>query len=512
MDDDGNKIVGFMDIGTNSIHLLVVKFVPGTTGLEIAQDREVIRLGRSLYSEGTIDQEAIEKARIVADRFTKYAKTHGADEVIAFATCAAREANNREELIEALQSDGLEVRVIPGEEEARLIRLGVLGIEGPRENTLLLDIGGGSTELSLSNGREIIYLDSMPMGAVRYAYGYPYDPLKPLSYDEYASYQHHVDLYSYRSVRKVKEIGFKNVIGSSGTFEALAEICAVSRDGDNSYLTYDEVHQLMKRMRVMTTQERSKIPKLNPSRLDIILAGGAIAEELMLLFGIEKMKISRFGLKEGMKVDYLLSHGVVNVDVRESSVKSLAYRCQYNVTHAEHVRSDAEAIFDRMKELRMHFMTDNTRSLLGYAALLHDIGEFFSYNKHHINSFNIIVNSNMLGFSYKEIAAIALMTRYHHKKFPSANDPLFAEYGITDPSDIRQCILILRIADALDRHHTQSVENVKMSLSGDRFTMDLSSEEDIRMEIWKLNEYKGDFKNIFGKELVVTSEQKETDE
>lgn len=135
------KVVGFIDIGTNSIHLLVIKFYDGTLGTEIARDREVLRIGRSLYSKGVIDKDAIAKCGIIVKKFTAYAKKHGAEEVFAYATCAAREAENREELLAAIQTDGLEVRVIPGDEEARLIRLGVLGENGPREKTLLIDIG-----------------------------------------------------------------------------------------------------------------------------------------------------------------------------------------------------------------------------------------------------------------------------------------------------------------------------------------------------------------------------------
>ena len=498
---DDHKIVGFMDIGTNSIHLLVVEFIAGTTGAEIFHDKQSVRLGESLYKYGKIDKKVIDKCRLVTDRFTIAAKNLGASEVIAFATCAAREAENRSELLDALYSDGLDVRVIPGEEEARLIKLGILGASGPKENVLLIDIGGGSTEISISNGRENLYLDSLPMGAVRYSYGFPFDTNKPISDEEYKSYQRNVDLDSYRASKKVREIGFVKAIGSSGTLETLADLCSDSRNGDSTYFTLDELTPLMSRLRKMNSEERSNIPKMGQNRVDIIIAGGAIAEELMLKFGIKKIEISHSSLKEGMKIDYLLNHGIVNFNVRESSVKALATRCQYDQTHAEEVRDKAFLLFDQTKALKLHTMDDEQRSLLGYAAVLHDIGEFFNYQKHHVNSYNIITNSNMLGFDCEEINIIALMVRFHHKKFPTKDDSLFVESSHGNIMDIIRCILILRMADSMDRHHTRSVKDIKMVIHNSEVILELYSNEDIGMEIWKLEDLRHDFEIVFEKEL-----------
>ncbi|MFA7150262.1 MAG: Ppx/GppA phosphatase family protein [Candidatus Methanomethylophilaceae archaeon] len=505
--NDDHKIVGFMDIGTNSIHLLVVDFIPDTMGVEIFHDKQSIRLGESLYKLGRIDRDAIDRCRLVMDRFTTVAKSLGASEIIAFATCAAREAANRSELLDALCSGGLDVRVIPGEEEARLIRLGVLGAFGPRENTLLIDIGGGSTEVSISNGREYLYLDSLPVGAVRFSYSFPFDTNEPVSDEEYKSYQRNVYLNSYRASKRIREMGFVRAIGSSGTLETLADLCSEQRNGDSSYFTLDELKSLMPKLRKMDSEQRSKMPKMGQNRIDIIIAGGAIAEELMSRFGIQVLEISHSGLKEGMKIDYLLNHGIVNFDVRESSVKALATRCQYDRIHAEEVKDKAFLIFDRMKALGLHKMDDEKRSLLGYAAVLHDIGEFFNYQKHHVNSYNIIVNSNMLGFDYREINFIALVVRFHHKRFPSGDESLFAESNCNDIPDIIKCVMILRMADSMDRHHTRSVKDLDIDISDGEIVLKLYSDDDIGMEIWKLEDLRNNFKAVFGKQLRL--EQKE---
>ena len=496
------KTVGFIDIGTNSVHLLVVRFYDGTLGTEIARDREVLRIGRSLYSEGIIDEDAINKCGIIVKKFTAYAKKHGASEVIAYATCAAREAENSDELIDAIKTEGLEVRIIPGEEEARLISLGVLGENGPREKTLLIDIGGGSTEISIRKGRETLFIDSLPLGAVRFAYGFPYDCKKGLTYEEYSSYQHEVDLCAYRAMRRIKEIGFDRAVGSSGTFETLCDLCpSKERKGT---LALSALSERMESMMPMDIAERSKIPKLSEARADIIVAGGAIAEELMKGLGINEIEISHFGLKEGMMVDYRVNHGLCDIDVRESAIAELGFKCGYDRAHAMTVRRCARKIALRLNELGVCSLDAHMIQMLEYASQLHDIGEVFGYGKHHVMSHDILMNSSLVGFDIGEIQTMATMVRYHHKKMPSADDSAFRRLDERTSLALRQCILILRMADAMDRHRMQletdfTVEAVK----GNTIKFTLISEQDVSMERWKLEESATDFKILFDRKLSV---------
>ena len=163
---DEPETVGFIDVGTNSVHLLVVEFHNDSMGTPIYQDKEVVRLGESLYRDGRLDKAAIDKCSLVVSKFSQMSRGLGASKVYAYGTCACREADNRNELLEAIRKEGLDVRVIPGLEEARLISLGVFGPTGPRERTLEIDIGGGSTEIILRQGEENLFLDSLDMGAV----------------------------------------------------------------------------------------------------------------------------------------------------------------------------------------------------------------------------------------------------------------------------------------------------------------------------------------------------------
>lgn len=498
------KTVGFIDIGTNSVHLLVVRYFGDSLGTPIYQDKEVVRPGRNLFSTGLIDLESLEKTRVALCDFVQRCRDLGAEEIVAVATCAAREAQNKKEFVKALDSCGVDVRIISGQEEARLIRLGVFGAEGPKLRSIEIDIGGGSTEISISQEKEDLFSDSLSMGAVRFAYGDYSDPNRAFTPQEYDMLRRKVDLLSYRAVRKVAEIGFVRAYGSSGTLIALAELCAVRRgDGDASYMMYYELVQLMRDIYPLDSKQRAMIPGMNPSRADIIVAGGAIAEELMYLLEIDRIEISPNGLKQGMEVDYLLNSGTLDFNVRDAAVLNLANRCQYDEKHAKFVQKNSLLLFDRMMEEGIHDMGDRMRSLLSYAALLHDIGEFICYSKHNIHSYTIIINSDLPGFSEEELRTMALIVRFHHKKFPTADSKHFADMDVFEADNIIKCAMILRMADIMDRHRNSRVETFEVTVSDDTFILQLNSEYDVSMIVWQFSTIAEDFRNVFGLELKI---------
>ncbi|MDR1954537.1 MAG: Ppx/GppA family phosphatase [Candidatus Methanoplasma sp.] len=500
---DDTKVVSFIDIGTNTIHILIVRFFGDSMGTPIFQDKETVRLGQHLFKYGSIDKDTLERASIVMSNFVRLSKDLGAEKIITFATCAAREGSNKKELMDALNVEGIDAKVISGMEEARLIKLGVFGPNGPPQRTLEIDIGGGSTEIVLCEGKEDLFLDSLSLGAVRLAYGSDLDQNKALTFREYDSLRRQVDTMSYRTCRRIKEMGFEKAYGSSGTLIALAEMCAAKRDGDSSYMMYYELVEVMKELYKKDVEERKGVLGMNPLRSDIIVSGGAVAEELMYLLGIDRIEISENGLKQGMEIDYLLKSGHFNFDIRESSVLNLANRCQYDRTHAETVQRNALLLFDRMKELDMHDMDDETRMLLSYAALLHDIGEFISYTKHNIHSYMIIINSFLPGFDNEELRTMGLLTKFHHKSFPQRRSKHFNGMKDDEISDLLMCAMMLKIADILDRHRNASVDRIELSVSKDKVTIGLGSESDINMEIWKLKTINDDFKEVFGQPLEI---------
>ena len=395
------------------------------------------------------------------------------------------------------------MKVIPGTEEARLIALGVFGDKGPAERTIEIDIGGGSTEVIVCENGRNLFLDSLSLGAVRYAYGLKIDNTAPVSDEDYSFMLRSVDISSYHAANRVKEIGFTKAVGSSGTLIALAEMCAARRgDHDSSYLTLSELREIMPTVRSRDMVGRYTIPGLGKGRADIIVAGGAIAEELMSQFGIERMSISQKGLKQGMQLDHMLSHGYTIFGARDSSVRALAHRCQFDEAHAETVCRNALSIFDQARDIGLHDLGEGYRSLLSCAAILHDIGEMISYTNHNVLSQVIIENADLVGFSINEIRAMGLMVRFHHKKFPGLKDPRLSQLPREEALAIRQCAMFLKIADVADRHRNHAVRDIRLSKADGAVRLELVSDGDPSMELWSLEKIRPDFRKLFGLDLL----------
>lgn len=504
-----DKTVGFIDVGTNSVHMLVVRFYEGSLGTSVYSDKESVRIGQSLYEHGSIDAETVSKAALVISKFAEIARGFGAEQVVAMATAAAREASNRMDLVQAVRECGVDMRIIPGMEEARLVRLGVLGPDAP-VRTLCIDVGGGSTEIAVADGKEDLYLDSLSLGAIRLAYGSGVDQKGKVTFRQYDVLRRMVDTASYRSVGKVRELGFERAVGSSGTAVALAEMCAARRgDGDPSYMLLTELRSLMKEICSCDVEERLKFPKMSPSRADIIIGGGAVLEEMMYLLGIERLEISRNGLREGMRTDYLLEHGgQQDFDIRGSSVRTLAARCGCDRKHSDAVRKYALALYDALSCKGIIPASDpRWRELLGYAAEIHDVGEFISYEKHNIHSYTIIRNSYLAGFDDDELQAMALMARFHHNSVPGPSSKYFAELDGNEIICVRRCALILKMADIMDRGRDAAVESLDVELSAGAVRLTLGSSKDISMQMWKLKSIKDEFSNIYGRKLRIDRAQ-----
>lgn len=498
-----DKTVGFIDVGTNSVHVLVVRFYEGSLGTPVYSDKESVRIGQSLYVRGYIDAETVEKTKIVISKFAEVARGFGAEQVVAMATAAAREAPNRADLVQAVKECGVDLRIIPGMEEARIIRLGVLGPDSS-VRTLCVDVGGGSTEIALAEGREDLYLDSLSLGAIRLAYGSGVDQKGKVTFRQYDVLRRMVDMASYRSVGKVRELGFDRAVGSSGTIVALAEMCAARRgDGDPSYFTHREIESLMRDICSYDVEGRMKLPKMSANRADIIVGGGAVVDELMCLLGIERMEVSRNGLREGMMTDYLLENGHPDFDVRDSSVHTLAARCGCDKKHSEAVRRSSLAIYDALTAAGVMKTDPRWRELLGYSADLHDVGEFISYEKHNVHSYTIIRNSYLAGFDDDELQAMALIARFHHNSIPGPSSKYFYGLDAAETVAIQKCALVLKIADILDRGRDSAVEGIGTTVSEDAVTLSLKATKDISMQMWKLKSIKDEFSNICGRKLRV---------
>ena len=498
-----DRTVGFIDVGTNSIHMLVVRFYEGTMGTPIYQDKESVRLGYSLFIDGCIDDESMIKAGKVLASFAAIARKCGAQEILACATCAARESPNSRKLLAYAKENGIKMRIIDGEEEARLTRLGVLGPVSPRR-TLLVDIGGGSTEISIADGSEDLLRTSLRLGALRMSFGTGINHTRRVEPQEYDYLRRCVDTEVAGLAGKVKSIGFETAVGSSGTLMTIAAACAARRgDGDDSYFTYKELETLMHSLCRVGSKQRAKMSKIGGSRADIIIGGGAVAEELMFLLGIERMEISGNGLREGMRIDYLMKNGWESSDIRSSSVYSLAGKFATDREHGDTVKRIAKDLYALFARAGLVDDDPTFPELMGHAAVLCEVGAVAGRkNKGELTSL-IIRKSGMTGFEPDELDTISLLANLCRGPVPAPGTKTYSAYTPHMGLSLARCAMILKLADIADRGRDSAVQSVSLSLHPDSITIGLVAQADISLAAWKMESVSEEFRKIFGRILRV---------
>jgi exopolyphosphatase/guanosine-5'-triphosphate,3'-diphosphate pyrophosphatase len=507
------RVVAFLDIGTNSIRFLLVRIEANGSYRVLTQQKEVVRLGEGEFIEGYLLPQAIERAVLVCAKFVNLAHAHDAQEIIAVATSATREAKNKEELIARLMTEaGLHVHTISGREEARLIYQGVSsGIHLGDKRALFIDIGGGSTEVILGDQRDYYYLDSLKLGAVRLSHSFFGDYAGPVSAEQYAQLQHYVHDVAIRAIQKVRDYRFEMTIGSSGTIENLADVAIRlterRRRMREDVMTYAQATQAIEMLCALSVEERRRAPGLNPERADIVIGGAAILHTLMRDLGIGEIAISERGVQDGLLMDFLgrydPAQATRTLSVRERSVIQFARACHFEEQHARNVARLALELFDSGLAAGLHAVGPQGRDLLYYAGLLHDIGAFVSYSSHQDHTYYLIQHADLIGFDQTEIAVIALTARHHRKRLPSRRDADFA--ALEEPMQDAVLVLstLLRIAESLDRSHLGIVLRVQLRLNADgRALLELGcASQDCQLELWGLTEHDKIFKKVFGRDL-----------
>ncbi len=509
------RVVAFIDIGTNSVRLLVVRLNPNHSYSILTRQKQQIRLGEGEFEEEEILPEAIERLVIVCKKLTELAGTFDTDEFVAVATSAMREATNQHEILHLLRQEAqLDVRVISGHEEARLIYLGVSsGIHLGERQAFFIDIGGGSTEIALGGERNYHYLESFKLGAIRLANLYlPGNLTGPVSLEQYKKVQHHIKDTIIHSIQKIRKQKPDLAVGSSGTIMNLAEIAhkAFSPNGNQgeSVLLYRDLRKVIDLLCALPLDERRKIPGMNPDRADIIIPGAAILDLFMKELSLDSITVTGRGLQDGLLVDYLSRMDAFpllgELSPRQRSVLQLGRSCGINEVHARTVTSLVLELYDSAREQKLHAFGDGERELLEYATFLHDIGSFISYTNHHAHSYYIIKNSELLGFDEKEITFMANIARFHRKKTPRKKDPEILELDPRDRDTLRILSTFVRLGESLDRSHTALVQHVRFShVDRNSVWLEVVARGDCQLEIWGVEAEKRAFEKIFGKELVL---------
>lgn len=458
--------IATIDCGTNSIHLMIGQFSASGRVEVVDRQKDMVRLGDSTFRTGVIPPEAFFRAKETLLGFRKLCESHKVDALIAVATSAAREALNGGEFVRAMRDEtGIELKVISGDEEARLIYLGIRSVL-PLSNrrALLFDIGGGSVEVLVGDARELFFQKSLKLGVLRLL------PLlasaEPTS-DERARLATHCQKALSAIFAPVQRIGFDFLAISSGTGRAIAELCSPAQKTERS-VRFSDVFALEQKLFALGIGERQKLPGLDPRRHDSILPGVVLVRSLLETFHADEYVLCEAGLREGLFFDYAHKHrpdlrlSDEFPDLRRRSVMGFVRRFAARESHGKHVAALALQLFRGLRPL--HGLPNADGELLEFASLLHDIGFFISASKHHKHGQYLIEQVGLSGFSEIEQRVIGLCVRYHRKATPKDNHEFFAPLPSHLKYKVRVLAAILRVADGLDRTNRQLVFSLQVHL------------------------------------------------
>lgn len=463
----GQRIVSIIDLGSNSLRMLIVKISPEGRFMVLNEAKHMVRLGEDAFALHHLQPAAMTRTMEMLHGFADMCAAYGVQECRAVATAAVRDAENGELfLAQVRERTGLDFTIISGKEEARLIWRGVAGgLKKTMSPRLFLDIGGGSTELSTANSTTCFSLDSLKLGCVRLANMHPWTAM-PVSAADYARLQLSIRDACVHVIRRVAECSVTDVVASSGTAQNLAEIAAALTQNEGGTvdtphrLSYGGLRRVVAELCARDRAARAELPRINPRRVDVLLPGAAILQTIMEELSCDCVRISTRGLRDGLLTEYLEQAFPENVDknhsTQEESVLRLARNCGFEETHARHVAELALSLFDSARELGLHTYEGSARTLLRYAGLLHDVGIFIAFSQHHAHSYYLIRNTELLGFTERDIHILAA-TAFFHRVKPGKKYREFTDLAGPAQQEVRVLSLMLALAEALDKSHRQAV-------------------------------------------------------
>lgn len=507
------RVAGFIDIGTNSVRLLLVYIDKNGSFRFLNKQKEAVRLGDKEFIDRILQPVAMQRAVIVCKKFVELARAYGAVELIAVATSATRDASNKVQFLELLKNEAkLEVCTISGVEEARLIYLGVSsGLRLGDSKDLFIDIGGGSTEISVGDQEKYYYLNSLNLGAIRLTNMFLPNETGPVSHERYMMIKAHVKKAAASTIKALADHRIDCAVGSSGTIENLGKIAFVHMQKEYrknpELLEYEDLQKIVTELCSLPLEERRKFPGINSQRADIIIAGAAILETLMEELGLSEIRVSKRGLREGLLEDYLsksdFSDMMAQLSVRKRSVMQLGLTCHFDEEHSYTVARLALELFDGARDMGIYAFREEERELLEYASLLHDIGMFLSYDRHHAHAYHIIRESKLSGFKPEEIEVIANLAYFHRKASGiKKQHPQFEGLKKSSVNSIRSLSAFLRIAEGLDRSRAGIISHVRFYIaSTDSVVLEMHARKECQLELWEVEKQGTFFKKIFGYSL-----------
>lgn len=500
--------LGAIDVGSNAIRFLAAEFSGPQTFTPLCSDRAPVRLGHGTFVSGKLTPEAMEAGIAALSAFKSRAAALDLHGLRAVATSAVRESRNGEEFVGRVNSEaGLELRVIVGSEEARLVHLAVRErIPLGRKQWVVVDVGGGSVEVSLVDDHGVLWSESHTMGSVRLL-----EELAGVS-DEPGRFrdvlEEYVSTLRIPSAARYRADGA--MIATGGNIEAIAKLVGDRPTGDGpSVVSIPALAALIERLSTMSYQQRTRDLGLREDRADVIVPGAMVYERLATLAGAREILVPGVGVREGVLLDLaddLMTHRAHEdrqaQDLLEASIH-LGRRYMFDEAHGVHVADLAVALFDDLRE--RHGLGDSERRLLVAAAVLHDIGQYVSYKGHHKHSLYLISNSELPGLQPSEMHVVANVARYHRKGEPDSRHVDYAALPQEDQRRVRLLGAMLRVADALDRDHLQRVKRARARVDGSDLLLELQGSSDLLLERWALQKKSEYFSRVFGLKVRATT-------
>jgi exopolyphosphatase / guanosine-5'-triphosphate,3'-diphosphate pyrophosphatase len=515
--------IAAIDIGTNSIHMIVVQVRPDLSFEVIDREKDMVRLGAGGLDGKSLTPMAVASALQTLTKFRRLADSHKVDEIVAAATSATREAENGGDFIaEVDRQTGIRIRVISGTEEARLIHLAAgYGVDVGASTAAVVDIGGGSVEVTLGTATHLAVGRSFKVGVIRLTERFvKSDPLSGHDERRLTKFLNR-EMGTY--LDQVSSRGFDRVIGTSGTILSLGAMVLAAEEGGsrieelrNRRVSAKGLRRLRKRIREADIEERLRLPGMDPRRADLCVAGVVLFETIIRRLGADDFTLCDLALREGLVLDYIHRNKarIRKVerypDVRRRSVVELGERCGYWSEHAQQVARLALSIFDQTRSA--HTLGDREREWLEYGALLHDVGVHISYERHHRHSYYLIKNGDLRGFEPHETEIIALLARYHRQATPKKSHEGYGDLNGSLRKTVKTLSAMVRLAEGLDRSHAQAIGGLDLYPRGDDYLARLRANGDAELELWAAHRHVAPLEAVLGRPLrfeVAVNDHKE---
>jgi exopolyphosphatase/guanosine-5'-triphosphate,3'-diphosphate pyrophosphatase len=508
--------IAALDLGSNSFHLLVADVQPDGSFEPVAREKEMLRLGDEVTRNARIAAPAADRAVATARRLVELARALGATEVIAKATSAIRSAENGSELVDRIEAaTGIEVEVISGSEEARLIfaavRASVVIDPAP---ALGIDVGGGSVEVMVGDAAGLRWAESVPLGVGRLTAELVHDD--PPSKADRKLLERRVRSMLEPLVPDVRRRGPRMCVGTSGTINDLARMAVALETGEvppssnGLRVTVPQLAALHDRVMRTKIAERRRMLGLEEKRADLLPAGSTLLTVALELFAVDVLTTSDWSLREGIVLDAVGDHDPADWSddpraLRRASVAGLARRCNSHEAHTRHVAKLAARLFDATQ--RLHGLGHADREMLEFAAMLHDVGQHISRKGHHRHAAYLVEHGQLRGFAPDEVAFLAALVRHHRRGEPKTSEPRFAALHAADRERVRKLAALLRVADGLDRGRRGVVDDVSVEIGTDLVVLRLAAHGDAELSLWGARRRRELFEKVFGRELelVLTS-------